>query len=135
MTETRNKLKKEPLIFVVDDDPIYHHLVEYNLTVDNYDNILKFSSGEECLFNIDKMPDVVILDYEMDGLNGLQVLEKIKQFNKNIEVILFSGQEDNNIVKKSIEMGASSYIQKNEKAYNQIRFMVNQITENKMDHE
>ncbi len=126
-------INKNPLIFVVDDDPIYHKLLKYNLKIDNYNNIKSFNSGEDCIQNIKLVPDVVILDYEMDGMNGIQTLQKIKKFNKDIKVILFSAQEKMNIVSKSLKSGASYYIQKNEHAYNKIKHFMNiLLNDNKM---
>jgi len=118
---------KNPLIFVVDDDPIYHKLLEYNLNSENYNNIEVYKSGEDCITNIDKKPDVVILDYEMDGMNGLQTLKKIKKFSKDINVIVFSGQENLNVAANTIKFGASNYVKKNEFAYNKIKFIIKKL--------
>jgi len=119
--------KKNPLIFVVDDDPIYHKLLEYNLNSENYNNIEIYKSGEECITNIQKMPDLIILDYEMEGMNGLQTLQQIKKFNKDIKVIVFSGQENKEIADNTLKFGASNYVKKNEFAYNKIKFIIKKI--------
>lgn len=121
---TNLKDKNNPLIFVVDDDPLYHKLLEFNLSRENYHNVETFNSGEECIYNIDKMPDIVILDYEMDGMDGIQTLKKIKEFNQDIKVIVFSGQENVDVAAKSLKFGASDYVKKNEYAYNKIKFLM-----------
>lgn len=118
---------KQPLIFIVDDDPMYNKLIWHNLKNQQFENILLFTSGEECLDNLDKNPDVIILDFEMKGLNGLQTLKKIKEYNKDIRVILCTSQENIEVAVKSIKFGADDYIRKNEFAYNKIKFVMKNL--------
>jgi len=117
----------KPLIFIVDDDPLYHEVYSYNLKKENYENIMYFKSGEDCIANLDKKPDVIILDYEMKGMNGIQTLKKIKEYNNDIKVIICSGHEDFDVAIKSIKLGAVNFIRKNEFTYNKIKFMMKKI--------
>ncbi|MBT3302120.1 MAG: response regulator [Bacteroidetes bacterium] len=119
--------EKRPLIFIVDDDPMYHKMISHNLKAENFDNVMTFESGEECIKNLDKKPEVIILDYEMKGINGIQTLKSIKEYNKDIKVILCSSQEDMNIVFDSLKFGAFNYVRKNEFAYNKIKFLMKNI--------
>ncbi len=119
--------EKRPLIFIVDDDPTYHKLISHNLRAENFDNVMVFDSGEDCINNLDKKPDVIILDYEMKGINGIQTLKKIKEYNKDIKVILCSSQEEMDVVFDSLKFGASNYVRKNEFAYNKIKFLMKNI--------
>ncbi|MBL6963834.1 MAG: response regulator [Bacteroidetes bacterium] len=119
--------EKRPLIFIVDDDPMYHKLISHNLRAENFDNVMVFDSGEDCINNLDKKPDVIILDYEMKGINGIQTLKKIKEYNKDIKVILCSSQEEMDVVFDSLKFGASNYVRKNEFAYNKIKFLMKNI--------
>jgi DNA-binding NtrC family response regulator len=119
--------EKRPLIFIVDDDPMYHRMISHNLQAEDFDNVMVFESGEECVKNLDKKPEVIILDYEMKGINGIQTLKKIKEYNKDIKVILCSSQEDMEIVFDSLKFGASNYVRKNEFAYNKIKFLMKNI--------
>lgn len=117
----------KPLIFIVDDDPLYHEVYSYNLKRENYQNIMYFKSGEECLEKLELNPDIIILDYEMKGINGLQTLQKIKEYNPDIKVIMCSGQDDLEIAVNSVKFGAINYIRKNEFTYNKIKFMMNKL--------
>jgi len=102
-------------IYTVDDEEYYMNLVKANLEKLGYSNIKIFFKGEDCLLEIVKdKPDVVILDYLINqGMNGDEILNKIKSEYKDIEVIILSGQEDVEIASNIIRHGASDYVVKN----------------------
>jgi DNA-binding NarL/FixJ family response regulator len=57
-----------------------------------------YPTGELCIANLSNNPDVVILDYQLDGIvvnamNGLETLDKVKEFNPEIPVIMLSSQD------------------------------------------
>jgi CheY-like chemotaxis protein len=125
--------RKSPLIFVVDDDPIYHKILKFNLSANEYNNVETFNSGEDCLENIDKIPDMVILDYNMNGMNGLETLKEIKKKYKDIKVIFFTANEDSNLAQESLKVGAQEFVQKNEFAYNKIKLILKETFDNKIE--
>lgn len=98
--------------FIVDDDRFYSMIYEQCLRNMRYENIVSFSNGEECLHELHDKPDIVFLDYEMEGLNGYQVLKKIKKFDPNIYVIMVSGQENIDVAVNAFKYGAFEYIVK-----------------------
>jgi len=57
-------------IFLVDDDKFYLNLYEKWLLNLGYTNIHKFEYGMDCIENLNLKPDLIILDYCMDFLNG-----------------------------------------------------------------
>jgi len=122
-----NSFTARPLIFIVDDDPIYHKIFSYNFKKENYNNVMIFSSGSECLKHLDKNPDVIILDYEMKGIDGIETLKRIKEYNPDIKVIMCSSQEDMEVAITSIKLGAVNYVRKNEFAYNKLRFLMKKL--------
>ena len=74
-----NKIK----IFLVDDDAVFLKTLEIEFMQHGDFAIETFSSGELCMNNLSKNPDVIILDYHLDGINenamnGLDTLSKIK---------------------------------------------------------
>lgn len=112
---------KKQVIFIVDDQPLFANILKEELQ-NNSNTIYTFSSGEECLANMQKNPTVVILDYELDDgskmkMNGIEVLKKIKSVNPQIEVLMLSGHEDVNVATNSIKSGAYDYVVKNESAF------------------
>lgn len=98
-------------IFIVDDDALCLTLYQQFLKQLGYSNIELFDSGSDCLDGLEEHePDVIFLDYNMEGMNGLDVLKKIKEFNPNIIVFFISGQEDIEVAVNTIKHGAVDYI-------------------------
>lgn len=122
------RTKNNPLIFIVEDDVIYQELVKNELEGSDYSNVEIFSSGADCVSNLYKKPDIVMVDYNLDKeMNGIQVLRNVKNFNKNIQVIMFSAQEKLDVIINSIKYGAYDYVVKNEFAMRRLKRMVASI--------
>jgi two-component system response regulator (stage 0 sporulation protein F) len=69
------------------------------------------NSGEEALAAVKvNKPDIVFLDIRMRGISGLDVLEKIKNMDKSIKVIMLTIHEEKEIVNKAKELGADEYV-------------------------
>ncbi len=107
--ETINQKLK---FFIVDDDRFCATVYEQYLKNHNYDDIHYFSSGEECLDELHKKPDIIFLDHNMEDLNGFEVLINIKRNDPNIYVIMVSAQENIDTAVKSLKFGAFDYLVK-----------------------
>lgn len=107
---------KNPLIFVVEDNHIYKDLVVSYLKTHKYSNVESYLTGEEALKNMHKNPDVVIQDYLLDGMTGIEVLIKAKKIAPNVEFIFLSGNDNIDIAINSMKYGASNYIVKDQQA-------------------
>src|SRR5882724_2536707 len=106
-----NKLNLE--ICLVDDDVMCLNLYKQLLKQLGYSNIELFDNGQDCLDNMEKVhPDVIFLDYNMEGLNGMEVLTKIKQFDKDIIVLFISGHENLETAINAMKQGAVDYLLK-----------------------
>lgn len=122
------KNKTNPLIFIVEDDVLYQEMLKNELHQNQYDNIEVYTGGTECIGNLHKVPDIVMLDYNLnENMNGIQVLKKIKKSNSHTQVIMFSAQERLEVVINSIKYGAYDYIIKNDVAIRRLSQMVNKI--------
>ena len=82
--------KKNPLIFVVEDNHMYNKLVVSYLKTNKFANVESYLTGEDALKNMNKNPDIVIQDYLLDGMTGIEVLIKAKKTNPNVEFIFLS---------------------------------------------
>jgi CheY-like chemotaxis protein len=107
-------VKKEKLIFLVDDDPIINLLVMKRFAAEGY-LLESFRYGEDCLKEIHRNPDLIILDYyfvseNMEVMNGMEVFNRIKESNPHIPVIILSGQENGEIVLELARKGVDSYV-------------------------
>ena len=101
-------MKNEKIkIFLVDDDALFLKSLEIDF-LENGDFIIEtYPTGELCMANLSHDPDVIILDYFLDGIdatamNGIDTLDKIKAFNQDILVVILSSQD-------KIEVGKDSY--------------------------
>ncbi len=74
--------------------------------------ISTFDNGEDCLAVVDKDTHIVILDYYMEGKNGVEVLKSIKAINPETNVIMLSGNEDMAVAVESFRAGAKDFVLK-----------------------
>lgn len=103
-------------LFIVDDNKLM--VTDLKLYLQNRFGvsvqITTFYDGESCLQKIDKDTHVVILDYFMEGKNGLEILKSIKAINPKTEVIMLSSNENIALAIESFRMGAKDYVIKGE---------------------
>ncbi len=89
---------------------------------------MSFLSGEDVLKNMDKNPDIVIQDYLLEGMTGIEVLIKAKKTNPNVEFIFLSGQDSIEIAINSMKYGAYDYIVKDQMALQKLVNKIYKIT-------
>ena len=107
------KKKHQPIkIFVVEDDPMYNRMVKYIMELNPDHEVYTFKTGKECIDNLHLKPSIISLDYTLPDMTGADVLHKIKSFNKDITVIILSGQQDIATAVKLLKEGAYDYITK-----------------------
>lgn len=99
-------------IFIVEDNEIYSMMLDYTLTKDSVYKFSSFKSGEECLQNLKQDPDVIILDYNLPGMNGYDTLLEIKKYDPNIHVLMLTSNKDMKLALKLLKAGADDYILK-----------------------
>lgn len=118
---------KNPLIFVVEDNQIYNKLVVSYLKTNKFTNVEAFYSGEDVLKNMHKNPDIVIQDYLLDGMTGIEVLIKAKKICPNVEFIFLSGNDNIDIAINSMKYGAYNYIVKDQMALQKLVEKIHKI--------
>lgn len=99
-------------IFIVDDDIFCLTLYEQFLRNLGYTDVTPFNCGDECLSQLKEQPGLVFLDYNMEGMNGIEVLQRIKAFNPSIMVYIITGQENTEVAVQAIKNGAQDYVVK-----------------------
>lgn len=119
-------------VFLVDDDPFYRKLLEDVFSNENEFKVRSYASSNDCLANIDKKPDLIILDYQLDSVdssapNGLTTLRKIKSLLPDTHVIMMSSQDKIDVAVNCMKNGASDYITKNETAFVKMKISVKNI--------
>ena len=115
------------LIYLVDDDPIFLELLEMLLSNIGYIKIEKYLTAEECKNNLYKMPDVIILDYNLDDVLGIDVLKDIVSFDPDISVIMLSSQSSIPNAIETLQYGAFNYVTKDDHAATNIDETIERI--------
>ena len=98
-----------PLIFVVDDEPESGGLLAYYLEKANYE-VAQFSSGPDCLKQLDCNPSLICLDLQMPEMDGLEVLKRIKSKKSYIGVIMVTSNSTVDSAIQALKLGAADYI-------------------------
>ena len=100
---------KKPLIFVVDDEPESGSLLAYFLEKAGYE-VEGFTNGPDCLKALDRNPSIVCLDVQMPEMDGLEVLERIREQNSRIGVIMVTSNNVLDTAVQALKLGAVDYI-------------------------
>ncbi len=120
---------KNPTIFVVEDDPAFSTLIKKELQRHNFTNVEVFSTGDACLKKISEHPDIVLLDYALGktGMNGLEVLKRIKAQSPQTQVIMLTAYDKLEIAIDSVKNGAYDYVLKSETAFERLNNLIKRI--------
>ncbi len=119
-------------IFLVDDDALFLKLLEFEYLQQEGFFIEAYSTGELCIENLPHNPDVVVLDYHLDGIdknamNGMETLDKIKAYNPNIPVVILSSQDKIEVAIKCVDHQAIDYVVKNESSFMHLQNIITAI--------
>jgi CheY-like chemotaxis protein len=108
---TRNPLKAT--LLVVDDSPEIQRYFRTLLELDSY-RVETASSGPEALQRLCRgcEPEVVLLDLQMPGMDGLETLRRLQRLRSKPKVIVCSGLDDPDKVHEALSLGAHAYLLK-----------------------
>lgn len=119
-------------LFLVDDDVVFLKSLEIEFLQHADFTIETFSTGELCVKNLSNNPDVIILDYHLDGIdkdamNGIETLDKIKDFNQDIPVVMLSSQDKIDVAINCMHHRAFDYVVKSETAFVRLQKIITTI--------
>lgn len=125
-----NKIK----VWLVDDDVVFLKLLQIDLSNHCEFEIETFKSGELCLANLMNKPDIIILDYHLNGIdksakNGIQILDEIKAFDINLPVIMLSSQDKIELAIDCMHHKATDYLVKSETTYMRLQSIISKVFE------
>jgi len=102
----------KPRILVIDDESAIRDSLKMTLEYDGYDVMLA-ATGEEGVKLIEReAPDLVFLDIKMPGMDGLEVLQKLRHLVEVTPVVVISGHADINTAVEATKLGAFDFIEK-----------------------
>jgi DNA-binding NtrC family response regulator len=126
-------MKNEKInLFLVDDDAVYLKLLEIEFLQHADFAIETFGTGELCIEKLSHTPDVIILDYFLDGIeksamNGIETLDKIKAYNLDIPVVMLSSQDKIDVAIDCMHHRAFDYVVKSETAFIRLQKIITSI--------
>jgi CheY-like chemotaxis protein len=128
-------MNKQRLIFVVDDDSFINMLVVKRFTSEGF-KVEAFESGEDCLKAINRNPDLVILDFlfikeNQTYMNGMEIFDKIREFNPDIPVVMLSGQDRGEVVLELARKGIDDYVIKDNNLLDNLHSSIVDLLPNK----
>ncbi|WP_339813263.1 response regulator [uncultured Imperialibacter sp.] len=116
------KTEKRIKVFLVDDDAVFLKSLEIEFMNTGSFIVETYATGERCLENLANAPDVIVLDYHLDGIdkdamNGVKTLDKIRTSNADIPVLMLSSQDKIEVAINCMHHKAFDYVVKSETAF------------------
>jgi len=113
-----------PTIFIVEDNLLYQQLIAKELETLS-DDIYFFTKGELCLKELYRNPEIIILDYNLEGeINGLDTLKEIRKLNDTIQIILFSSQKNIYNRENLLRYGSFDFLEKKRHSFGKLKEMI-----------
>ena len=106
--------KDQPRVLVVEDEPAQLEILAYNLESDGF-MVSRARDGEEALLLIrEDVPDVIVVDWMMPHLSGIEVCRRLKSNpeTRSIPVIILSARSEDEDKVRGLEIGADDYVVK-----------------------
>jgi DNA-binding NtrC family response regulator len=121
-------------LFLVDDDAVFLKLLEIEFMEQADFDIETFATGELCIESLPHRPDVIILDYYLDGfyryaINGIDTLDNIKAFDADIPFIMLSSQDKIDVAINCMHHKATDYVVKSETAFLRLKKIISTTLE------
>ncbi|KIN65018.1 Phosphate regulon transcriptional regulatory protein PhoB [Sulfitobacter noctilucicola] len=104
----------QPHVLLVEDEPAQREVLAYNLEAEGY-AVSRAENGEEAMLQVDEItPDLVILDWMMPLMSGIEVCRQLKtrEDTRNIPVIMLSARSEEVDTVRGLETGADDYVVK-----------------------
>ena len=124
-------MSKHLKIALVDDDIPNTEILRDFLIRNGYSHVDKYHDGESFLESIDRFDErAVVLDFDLSGggeLNGLEVLEALKERSPQTHVIFYSGQDSLEVAVESLKNGADDYIVKSNAAFALVKTSLDKV--------
>ncbi len=102
-----------PKLLVVDDEIDIVEVTQKFFTKRGIETFAASEGNEAIRVIQEKNPDLIILDYNLPGLSGKEILKKVREeFKLNTKVIIVTGYETENIMNETKDLGVHDYVHK-----------------------
>jgi len=119
-------------VVIIEDEEAHFNLMKRAIAREfSYASVVHFQDATTCLERLDQVnPTVIITDYLMPGINGVEFLEVLNQQNIDTPVIMITGQGDENIAVQAIKSGAKDYLVKTGDFFTLLPSVIDNIVRN-----
>ncbi|MEN8118858.1 MAG: response regulator [Bacteroidota bacterium] len=128
---------REIKVFIIEDDFVFIEILvnlleSVNSEISNKNikiSYQTFYSTKEASYELSQNPDIVMLDYflmddELKADTGTKLLDVIKEYNPDIDVVVVSGQESESVRDELLQKGATNYLGKDENSLKKIKPLI-----------
>ena len=99
-------------ILIIDDEADMRFAVRMLLERSGH-SVMEAGNGDDALAKLDEMiPDLALLDMRLPGMDGLQILQKLREKVKELPIIMVTGYGNVELAEQAIQMGADHYLSK-----------------------
>ena len=117
-------------IFVVEDNEVYASLIQHSLEEEDKFDVHLFATAKELFEHIHENPDIITIDFNLPDGNGLELMQEVKNYNKDIQCVILSGQDKVDVVVECYNKGANGYIIKNNNAIVELTKSIQNLSQN-----
>lgn len=105
---------EQPSVLVVEDEPSQREVLAYNLEAEGF-SVIRAEDGDEALLLVDEQaPDVIVLDWMLPGVSGIEVCRRLKSRSetRDVPIIMLSARSEEVDRVRGLETGADDYVVK-----------------------
>jgi CheY-like chemotaxis protein len=99
-------------VLLVDDEREFVQTLSERLQMRDYGSAVAYDGEEALSILAEEEPEVMVLDLKMPGIDGLEVLRRVRSEHPNVEVIVLTGHGSRDIERQCMELGACAYLEK-----------------------
>jgi DNA-binding NtrC family response regulator len=116
-------------VFLVDDDALFLKSLELEFLEKEKYEVTTFATGELCVAHLSHNPDVIILDYHLNGIdktamNGIDTMDQINTVKPDTPVIMLSSQDKIEVAINCMHHKAIDYVVKSETAFHRLHQII-----------
>ncbi|MBR9765021.1 MAG: phosphate regulon transcriptional regulatory protein PhoB [Rhodobacteraceae bacterium] len=105
---------QQPTVLVVEDEPAQREVLAYNLEAEGF-RVSRAENGEEAILLVDEVaPDIIVLDWMLPNLSGIEVCRQLKMRSetRGVPIIMLSARSEEVDRVRGLETGADDYVVK-----------------------